>query len=77
MLILPNTLHRNEFGKRIGHRAVGVVYRPENDWRQYVPSVMRERYDAFLYLDTTRAVHAVKPDAVDLTEIPDLYPWGV
>lgn len=44
MLILPNTLKRNEFGKRIGHRAVGVVYRPENDWRQYVPSVMRERY---------------------------------
>ena len=36
-----------------------------------------DRYDAFVYLDMTRAVHAVKPEAVDLTEIPDLYPWGV
>jgi len=36
-----------------------------------------DRYDAFVFLDMTRAVHAVKPEAVDLTEIPDLYPWGV
>lgn len=35
------------------------------------------RYDAFIHLDTTRALHALKTDEVDLTEIPDLYPWGV
>lgn len=43
MLILPNTLKRNEFAKRIGHRAVGVVFNPKNDYRQYVPSIMRHR----------------------------------
>lgn len=35
------------------------------------------RYDAFLYLDMTRAVHAVEAEQVDTTKMPDLYPWGV
>lgn len=44
MLILPRTLKQGVFGKRIGHRAAGVVYRPQNDFRQYVPSVLRNRW---------------------------------
>lgn len=38
---------------------------------------MTKSYDAFLYLDTSRAVHAVETEYVDTTEMPDLYPWGV
>jgi len=40
-----------------GHRAVGVVYRPENESGSYVPTVLPRRYDAFLYFDQTRALH--------------------
>lgn len=41
----------------IAHRAIGVVYRPERErWGNYVPTVLGERYDAFLWFDETRAV---------------------
>lgn len=39
------------------HRAIGVVYRPE--WESddsYLPTVLGQRYDAFLYLDRTSAL---------------------
>ncbi|MCG3040024.1 erythromycin esterase family protein [Streptomyces sp. S1A] len=39
------------------HRAIGVVYRPQAErWGNYVPTVLADRYDAFLYLDRTRAL---------------------
>ena len=58
-----------------GHRAIGVVYRPESEWGNYVPTVLPLRYDAFLYLDRTRALHPLHVDAQD--GAPELYPWGV
>ena len=62
--------------KPIGHRAIGVVYRPEfEQFGNYVPSVIPERYDAFLYLDQTQALHPLSTQA-DLHTPPDLYPWG-
>ena len=39
-----------------GHRAIGVVYRPEFEHLgNYVPTVMPRRYDALIYLDNTCA----------------------
>lgn len=35
-----------------------------------------QRYDAFIHLDTTRALHAIHIQA-DPTEVPDTYPFGV
>ncbi|WP_400192842.1 erythromycin esterase family protein [Hymenobacter sp. B81] len=62
--------------EHIGHRAIGVVYRPERErLGNYVPTVVPERYDAFLYLDQTRALHPL-PTAADTHVPPDLYPWG-
>jgi erythromycin esterase-like protein len=42
----------------------------------YVPTVLPRRYDAFLYVDETQALHPlhVKPEEL---RPPDLYPWGV
>jgi erythromycin esterase-like protein len=40
-----------------GHRAIGVVYRPEREIGTYLPTVLPRRYDALLYLDETRALH--------------------
>lgn len=58
-----------------GHRAIGVVYHPEFEWGNYVPTVLPLRYDAFLYLDRTRALHPLPVDADPGP--PELYPWGV
>ncbi|MCR2802725.1 erythromycin esterase family protein [Paenibacillus soyae] len=40
----------------LGHRAIGVVYHPERERGNYVPTVVSKRYDAFIYFDETRAL---------------------
>jgi erythromycin esterase-like protein len=57
-----------------GHRAIGVVYHPEYERGNYVPTVLPLRYDAFLYLDRTTALHPlhIDPEAAP----PELYPWN-
>jgi erythromycin esterase-like protein len=59
-----------------GHRAIGVVYHPVREQGNYVPSVLPDRYDAFLYLDETEALHPlhIQPE---MTEPPETYPFGV
>jgi erythromycin esterase-like protein len=50
--------NRHEFMKTIGHRAIGVVYQPEYEqYGNYVPSKMGQRYDSFIFLDQTKALH--------------------
>lgn len=67
---------KEAFSKRMGHRAIGVVYRPEFERGNYVPTVLSERYNAFLYLDETKALHPLKIDP-DGHKIPDTYPLGI
>jgi erythromycin esterase-like protein len=60
-----------------GHRAIGVVYNSAFErYGNYVPTVLPQRYDAFLFLDETTALHplhmASRPD-----EVPETYPFGV
>jgi erythromycin esterase len=60
----------------LGHRAIGVVYRPEfEQFGNYVPSVIPERYDAFLFIDRTQALYPLNTEAQENVP-PDLYPWG-
>lgn len=40
----------------IGHRAIGVVYNPQAESGNYVPSVLPQRYDAFIFIDETTAL---------------------
>ncbi|WP_151736901.1 erythromycin esterase family protein [Paenibacillus tengchongensis] len=40
----------------VGHRAIGVVYHPERERGNYVPTVISRRYNAFIYLDHTKAL---------------------
>jgi erythromycin esterase len=61
----------------IGHRAIGVVYRPDRDrWANYVPTVLGDRYDAFLWFDETHGVRPLHTLKVDRRE-PETYPSGV
>jgi erythromycin esterase len=61
-----------------GHRAIGVVYNPERERHgNYVPTVLPKRYDAFLFLDETRALHPLHILQRDGADAPETYPWGV
>jgi erythromycin esterase-like protein len=60
--------------KSIGHRAIGVVYNPSQEQGNYLPSVIPKRYDAFIYLDQTSALHPIPIS--QRNEPPDTYPSG-
>jgi erythromycin esterase-like protein len=65
-----------QYDESIRHRAIGVVYNPYREkYGNYVPSVMANRYDAFVYLDETRALHPLhlKPHT---DKIPETYPFN-
>lgn len=49
--LLPQSLQHT-----IGHRAIGVTYHPEQDRRQYVPTIPARRYNALLYIENSTAL---------------------
>jgi len=63
-------------GQPRGNRAIGVVYHPDRESGNYVPTVLPDRYDAFIHLDEKRVLHPLAQHA-DRTHVPDLYPWGL
>jgi erythromycin esterase-like protein len=65
------------FNQRIGHRAVGVVYRPHYEsYGNYVPTILPLRYDAFIYIDRTSALHPLHLEPHSF-KMPDTYPFGM
>ena len=67
---------RQQYDEAIRHRAIGVVYNPVRErYGNYVTSVMANRYDAFVYLDQTTALHPLhlKPHS---GKMPDTYPFS-
>jgi erythromycin esterase-like protein len=61
-----------------GHRAIGVVYRPEYEQHgNYVPTVLPRRYDAFLYLDHTHALRPLHWQTHPKPEVPETFPSGM
>jgi erythromycin esterase len=61
-----------------GQRAIGVVYHPGSDRASsYVPTRLEERYDAFIALEQTHALHPLHIDPRAGGEPPDTYPWSV
>ena len=60
------------------HRAIGVVYDPDAErWGNYVPSIVPRRYDAFLFLDATRALEPLHMPVLVDGEPPETYPSGM
>jgi len=60
-VLLFNDENRTLFNDWIGHRAIGVVYNPEFEaYGNYVPSRVGSRYDAFIYIDQTTALHPLQ-----------------
>lgn len=61
-----------------GHRAIGVVYNPAHErYGNYVPTVLPLRYDAFLYLDRTRALQPLHLERHEDGELPETFPSGM
>ena len=77
-LILMDQLKKEKcLSTYIGHRAIGVVYNPEHEkFGNYVPTILPERYDAFIFIDETSALHPlhIQPDGY---QIPETYPFGM
>jgi erythromycin esterase-like protein len=68
---------KKNFRSPIGHRAIGVVYNPEHErFGNYVPTILPERYDAFIFLDETTALHPIHIQT-EKNQVPDTYPFGI
>jgi len=78
LMLLEAARGSEAFMEERGHRAIGVVYRPEFEaYGNYVPTVLPRRYDAFLYLDRTEALRPLRIPQVEENEVPETYPSGV
>ena len=76
-LFISSQMKKHSFFRRpADHRAVGVVYQSENDKiNNYVPSKLDERYEAFIFIDETTALHPLHVLS-DAHQTPDTYPFG-
>lgn len=75
LLLLRPEAMQDRFGEWAPHRAIGVVYRPDREKGNYVPTLLSRRYDALLYLDQTTALHPLhfQPDG---HMVPATYPFA-
>lgn len=59
-LLIFNEENRSLFNNWVSHRAIGVVYNPKFEaYGNYVPSKIGSRYDAFIYIDQTKALSPI------------------
>lgn len=76
LLLMDELEDESRLDDERGHRAIGVVYDSDHEANNYVPTVLPERYDAFIYLDETEALHPLAMHT-ERNAIPELYPWGL
>ena len=68
---------RDVLSEPLLERAIGVIYRPQTELQShYFPAVLAEQFDAYIWLDETRAV---KPLATpgSLSHDDETYPFGL
>ena len=78
MLLITDNMKQEEIGYyHLGHRAIGVVYNPEYEsYRNYVPTIIPKRYNAFMFIDESKALHPLHVIAHG-GQLPETYPFGV
>jgi erythromycin esterase len=77
LLVFPANRHGQWLSSRRGHRAIGAVYSPEYErFGTWVPTVMGDRYDAFLYFGDTRALTPLHPEESQREGEQQTYPWS-
>ena len=71
-----NLDNNSMLNRKLGHRAVGVVYDPKHESKgNYVPTKMAKRYDGLIFVDQTTAIKSL-PSTFSLGEFPDTWPQG-
>mgnify|MGYP003575225693 FL=1 len=76
LLIFDRSNEQERFDKVLPHRAIGVVYNPAYEkYGNYVPTVLNARYDAFIYIDKTKALHPLHVK-VDEHKTPETFPFN-
>jgi erythromycin esterase-like protein len=77
LLLLDQHRGDPEWMRERGHRAIGVVYHPSLErYGNYVTTILPGRYDAFIYIDETKALHPLHMKDAG-SGPPELYPFGV
>lgn len=60
-----------------GQRAIGVVYNPQDESENYVPTKLVDRYDAYVHIDRSTAIHPLREEPTWQSPLPmDAYPPG-
>ncbi|RJP47330.1 MAG: erythromycin esterase family protein [Armatimonadetes bacterium] len=62
---------------RRGLRAIGVVYHPEHESGNYIPTILPEAFDAFIYLEKTKALSPLHMKGVRDKDFPETFPFSV
>jgi erythromycin esterase-like protein len=60
----------------LGHRAIGVVYRPQREQGNYVPTRMGARYDALMWFEETGALRPLHHEARPVEQEYETEPTG-
>jgi erythromycin esterase len=69
---------RSPFLEPKGQRAIGVVYNPSYErYGNYVETILPARYDAFLFIDQTHALHPLHMPVSPDEELPETFPTGL
>ena len=56
---------------------MGVVYNPEHErFGNYVPSILRERNDSFIFVDETNELHPINIEVKE-NQISEINPSGM
>jgi erythromycin esterase-like protein len=77
-LLLRGKREEDLFTAERGNRAIGVVYHPEYErYGNYVPTILPGRYDAFIFIDESQALHPLHIRVEKEPTIPEMYPWGL
>jgi erythromycin esterase len=79
-IFIPMTNHETNpyLDQQKGHRAVGVVYQNiyETHKHNYVPTLLSDRYDAFIFVNKTSALRPIKFTEVKPGLLPETWPNG-
>jgi erythromycin esterase-like protein len=66
LIVVPRGERPEWLGRQLDHRAIGVVYRPERErWGNYVPTVLGQRYDAFVHIEDTSPLQPLHLERAD------------
>ncbi|HEU4866600.1 MAG TPA: erythromycin esterase family protein [Actinomycetota bacterium] len=77
LLVFPAGRRGPWLSSKRGHRAIGAVYSPGYErFGTWVPTVMGDRYDAFLYFEETRALTPLHPEQPQREGEQQTYPWS-